>query len=116
MPNFDNFRDNRFHDFFYAKDINTFRIIFDGIISFSAHIGVICSLGRENFGIDIPSGYFFQNKKKVRNVNKIAKLCTDKLKRNYDCLIEPCKDGIFEECVLFDENLANQYVCADMIV
>lgn len=109
-----NFKDNDVYDFFYAKDIDAFCVKLDEQIKFSAHISVICILGRENFIIDKNEGYFIQGNKKIKDVNKIAKLCVDKLKNNYDCVIEPCMDGKFEECVLFLEELAIQYECVDI--
>lgn len=109
-----NFKDNDIYDFFYAKDITAFRVILDEKIEFSAHISVICILGRENFVIDKNKTYFIYGNKKITNVDKIAKLCVDKLKNDYDCVIEPCYDGKFEECVLFLEKLAIKYECVEI--
>lgn len=96
-----NTRDANSYEFFCIQNINAYEVSFNGTIAFSAHISVISILGRNNFGVDYIGGYYLYNKKKIRNVNKIAKLCVNKLRsNNYDCVIEPCKDGISMECVL----------------
>ena len=96
-----NVKDNESYNFFYIQNIKAYEVLFDGIISFSAHISVISILGRNNFGVDFIGGYYVYGKKKVRSTNKIAILCVNKLRSNhYDCVIEPCKDGISKECVL----------------
>lgn len=107
-----NFKDNDLWDFFYAKDIDAYCVKLDEKIQFSAHISVICILGRENFIIDKNGdAYFLQGKKKIKNVTKIAKLCVDKLKYDYDCVVEPHMDGKLEEFILFLEELAIPYNC-----
>lgn len=104
-----NNKDNVTYDFYYVNNIVAFRIKFDGKIKYLAHISVICALGRENFGIDVLGGYYIFNNKKIRDVKKIARICSNKLQDNYDCVIEPCPNGLFNECVLLPNKSAIKY-------